>query len=185
MNNRVDFWNFVRFNNVMGEKSNTAKSGKMGCGTLIVIIVVLVVLGGMGINQALGYYYKHCSDQDVFECLMNKVKEPEPEGAVTATGTYSFKDYSVVVIAHIPLKGGGVTGAITGTCEGALKGTFSGENNGAFSGKITGACSPFFVNIPASANFSGTVNKDSKTAPIGFTGRGAGLTHEGSMSLSY
>ena len=59
----------------------------------------------------------------------------------------------------IPLDGGNVTGTVTGTCDGMVKGTFTGKQNGVISGKLTGACSPFFVNIPSSAEFSGVVNK--------------------------
>ena len=155
----------------------------MGCGALIVVILIIIILGG---NEAIGYYFENCSgEEDIFDCLLGKLEEPEPEGAVTATGTYSFKDYSVNVTANIPLEGGAVTGSVSGTCEGKVKGTFSGQNNGAISGTMAGACSPFFVNIPASAQFSGVVNKDSKTVPFSFTGEGAGFTHEGSMSLSY
>lgn len=157
--------------------------GKLGCAGVLIVILIILVFGG---NELFGYYLENCSgDEDVFDCLLNAVEEPEPEGAVTATGTYTFKDYSVNVTANIPLEGGNVTGSVSGTCDGKVKGSFSGQNNGAISGSMTGACSPFFVNIPAGAEFSGVVNKDSKTVPINFTGQGGGLTHEGSMSLSY
>lgn len=66
-----------------------------------------------------------------------------------------------------------------------MNGTYNGRPNGAISGKMTGVCSPFFVNIPASADFSGTVNKTGKTVPITFTGRGGGFSHNGATALSY
>jgi hypothetical protein len=78
-----------------------------------------------------------------------------------------------------------VTGSVSGTCEGRVKGTFNGQPNGAISGTLSGVCSPFFINIPASAEFSGTVNKTGKTVPIEFTGKGGGITHEGAMSMTY
>ncbi|OGY32799.1 MAG: hypothetical protein A3A61_03340 [Candidatus Woykebacteria bacterium RIFCSPLOWO2_01_FULL_43_14] len=161
------------------------KKGGLGCGTFMAFVLVLLILVAIGSNEAVGYYLKHCSGENLFDCLLDRVEEPEPQGAVTATGTYSYKDYSVVVTMNIPLEGGSVTGSMSGTCDGSVKGSFSGQNNGVISGKITGACSPFFVNIPASADYSGIVNKDSKTVPVSFTGRGAGLTHKDSMSLSY
>lgn len=162
-----------------------AKKG-VGCGALIAFIIITLILVSLGANEGVKYYFKHCEDlEEPFECLLNNLEEPEPQGAVTAIGTYSYKDYSVVLTMKIPLDGGGVTGSISGACDGAVKGNFDGQSNGAISGKISGVCSPFFVNIPASADFSGVVNKDSKVVPISFTGRGAGLTHKDSMSLAY
>ena len=148
-------------------------------------LLVLVALVLIGSNEAMGYYYSHCDTDDIFECLFSGLDEPEPEGAVTATGTYTYKDYPLTVTMTIPLDGGNVTGTVTGTCDGMVKGTFTGKQNGVISGKLTGACSPFFVNIPSSAEFSGVVNKTGKTVPIDFTGKGGGFTHKGSMSLSY
>lgn len=161
------------------------KKGGLGCGTVIAIVLVVFILLVVVSNAAFGYYLKHCQDEDLFDCMLNKLEEPEPEGAVTATGVYSYKDYSVTVTANIPLEGGTVTGSVSGTCEGSVKGSYDGNNNGVFSGKLLGACSPFFVNIPASATFSGTVNKDSKVAPINFNGGGGGFNHSDSMTLSY
>lgn len=166
-------------------KSVPAKSGGIGCGTLIAFFLVLLILVVIGSNAAVGYYFQHCQGEDLFECLLNRVEEPEPEGAVVATGVYNYDDYSVTVTANIPLAGGAVTGSVSGTCDGKLKGTFNGQDNGQISGTIAGTCSPFFVNVPAGATFGGVVNKDSKTVPINFTGKGVGLTHEGSMSLNY
>jgi len=150
----------------------------------ILILLILVVLGS---NEAVGYYFSRCDDEDFFHCLMESLEEEEEpaEGEVVATGVYDYKGYSVTITANIPLGGGAVTGTISGTCEGMVKGTFNGQQNGAISGTMTGACSPFFVNIPASAEFTGTVNKTSKTVPFSFTGKGGGLTHQGSMPLTY
>lgn len=164
--------------------TSPAKRG-MGCGTIVGFLIVLVILVLVGGNAALGYYLGHCGDEELLECLMDRTEDEEPEGAVTATSEYSYKDYPVTVTANIPLEGGVVTGSISGTCDGKLKGTFSGKNNGVISGTLVGGCSPFIANIPASAEFSGVVNKDSKQVPISFTGKGAGLTHQGSMTLSY
>ena len=162
-----------------------AKTGKMGCGTMILIITILVMFVAVAGNEAFGYILSHCGDDDIIFCLLGRVDESEPQGAVVATGVYTYKDYSVTVTANIPLEGGAVTGSMSGTCAGKLKGTFTGQNNGAFSGTIVGSCSPFFFNVPVSATFSGTVNKDAKNAPISFIGKGAGITHNGSLFLAY
>ena len=149
---------------------------------LIVLILLLV-----GANEAVGYYYGHCGHVDLIDCMLGNLEdEEEPEeGTVVATGTYTYKGYSVDVSANIPLGGGAVTGSVSGTCEGMINGTYNGQPNGSISGSMSGACAPFFINIPSGAEFSGTVNKSGKTVPFGFTGKGGGLKHEGSMTLSY
>ena len=141
----------------------------------------------LGSNEAVGYYFSHCSDEDAFDCLMRGLEEDEPEeeGTVVATGVYTYKDYAVTVTAHIPLAGGAVTGSFSGTCEGRVQGTYDGRPNGVISGSMSGACSPFFINIPASADYSGSVNKAGKTVPISFNGRGGGIKHEGALTLTY
>lgn len=160
---------------------------KLGCGPLAAILLVLVALILVGSNAAVGHYYSNCQDVALFDCLMNRLEdEPEPEeGTVTATGTYSYKGYDVNITMNIPLKGGAVTGTVSGTCDGAVKATYNGQANGKISGTLSGVCSPFFVNIPSGGDFSGTVNKSGKTVPITFNGRGGGLDHTGSMTLTY
>lgn len=158
---------------------------KPGCGPLAAFILIVLILLLVGSNEAVGYYFSHCDQDDAFDCLMDSLEEEPEEGSVAATGVYEWKGYEVTITANIPLAGGAVTGVVSGTCEGKVNGTYNGQPGGAISGKMTGACAPFFVNIPASADFSGTVNKSAKTVPFGFTGRGGGLTHEGSMTLTY
>lgn len=149
----------------------------------ILIVFILLLIGS---NEAVGYYFSHCDRADIIDCFLGTMEEEEePEGSVTATGVYTYKGYEVTITANIPLSGGNVTGTVSGTCEGAVKGTFSGQDNGTISGIMTGVCAPFFINIPASANFNGTVNKTGKTVPFSFTGKGGGISHEGSMTLSY
>ncbi len=160
---------------------------KVGCGPLAVFLLVVVALILIGSNEAIGYYYAHCREMDIMDCLMNGLEDdkgPE-EGTVVASGVYEYKGNSVTVTANIPLAGGTVTGSVSGTCEGSLKGTFSGQQNGVITASMSGVCSPFFVNIPASAEFTGTVNKSAKTVPVSFQGGGGGMTHADSMVLSY
>lgn len=155
---------------------------------MIIIFIIGVLL--IGANEAVGFYFSECQDMDIIDCSLSLVdgeeeEEEQEEGTVVATGQYDYKDFSVTVTANIPLEGGSVTGSVSGTCSGKVSGTYNGQNNGAISGKLSGACSPFIINIPAGADYGGTVNKTSKTVPINFTGRGGGLTHEGSMTLTY
>lgn len=167
------------------ESTSGGKSGGLGCGAIIAIVLVLLILATLGGNELFGYYLANCSEEDFIECLLDAAEEPEPESAVTATGTYTYQDYAVTVSANIPLAGGAVTGSVSGTCDGKVMGTFDGQDNGVISGTMAGGCSPFFINVPASATFSGTVNKTSETVPFSFNGAGAGLTHEGTMTLTY
>lgn len=168
------------------ETSTAPKPRKMGCGGMIMFLIVLVILFGFGLNTAFGYYARHCVDEDIIECLMNRTDDDQPaEGSVYATGTYTYKDYSAVLTLYIPLDGGTVTGNVTGECDASVDGAFSGNDSGVIEGTIVGTCSPFVINIPASAEFSGIVDKTNKTVSISFTGKSAGITHKDSMSLSY
>jgi hypothetical protein len=159
-------------------------ASKIGCAPMAAFLLILLILIGLGSNEAIGYYFSHCENENILECLFAGLDEPEPKGVV-ATGTYDYKGNSVTITANIPLEGGAVTGSVSGACEGTVKATYDGQQNGAISGRMSGVCSPFFVNIPASADFNGSVNKTSKTVPFRFTGKGAGITHEGAMALTY
>jgi hypothetical protein len=149
-------------------------------------LIILLILVGLGANEAVRFYYVHCRHTELFDCLIGSLNdEEESEGTVAATGVYEYKGYSVSVTMNIPLDGGKVSGTVSGECSGSITGTFNGKSNGAVSGTMSGVCSPFFVNIPASAEFSGTVNKSSKSIPISFNGRGGGFSHQGTMTLVY
>lgn len=173
------------------DKTAAAKS-KSGCGPLAIIVILFVIIASLfGINEGIEAYSLKCNEgENIMDCLGRReieesLTEEQKNSLVTATGQYSFNDYSVTVTAKIPLAGGPVIGTMSGTCSGKLRGSFSGKDNGGIEGKVKGSCSPFVVALPAGATFAGSVNKDAKTVPIGFIGKGAGLTHEGSMVLSY
>lgn len=166
--------------------TNTVKqsSPKMGCGAFIAFCIIAFVLLGVGLNQAAGYYYEHCSDEDIFECFLGKKEEPEHIG-VTAKETYTYKDYAANFTFYIPLEGGDVTGNIDGVCDGIVKGSYNGQENGMISGQMTGYCDPFFVKIPAKGSFNGTVQKDAKKVPLFIKGSGGGLNKEDSLMLTF
>lgn len=164
------------------------KSGKkVGCGPAIIFGIILAFLIGAGSNEAYGHYLSECGDaDDILSCMLDWSEETVPEGTVAATGVYTYKDYSATLTLHIPLEGGTVTGDISGVCDGRVTGgSFSGQDNGVISGSLSGSCDPFFVNIPASGSFSGTVNKENKVVPLTVTGTGGGISKTDSMSLSY
>ena len=146
------------------------------------ILLVALILLMIGSNEALGYYFSHCETDEPLNCLLQSLGEEPDEGEVVATGTYEYKGNTVNVSMNVPLGGGSITGFVSGTCDGRVAGSVSGQS---VSGTMSGACSPFFVNIPASATYSGSLNKASKTISITFNGSGAGFHHGGSMVLSY
>lgn len=171
---------------------NNSAGKKGGCGPLAIFVILIIIVAAIfGINEGFEAYSLKCSEgENIWDCLTRReeeesLTEEQKNSLVTASGPYTYKDYSVTITAKIPLSGGPVTGSISGTCTGKLTGSFGGGDNGGISGKITGVCNPFLVNIPASADFNGTVNKEGKIVPINFSGRGAGLTHDGSMTLAY
>ena len=178
----------IIYNNFMAENT-VAKSPKAsGCGPMMFFIILIAIATFIfGANAGIGFYGANCGDLSFFECIDEIMAEEESAGndVVTATGPYSYKDYSITMTAQIPLEGGEVTGSVTGDCNGKVKGIYDGQNGGSITGKLAGACNVFFVNVPASATFSGVVNKDSKTVPINFQGSGGGFSHNDSMSLAY
>lgn len=158
------------------EKTASA-SKKTGCGPLVIVAIIVVVIALIfGADRAI----KALNSLEGVE-----LTDDQKKTLVTASGPYTYKDYTITLTAEIPLGGGPVNGTISGVCEGDLTGTFDGKDNGAISGQIAGTCSPFVVPVPASANFSGTVNKESKTVSIRFSGKGPGFSHSDSMTLTY
>lgn len=164
-------------------------ANKLGCAPAAAIIVLIFLMVFFGANEGVGFYYTSCDEDDgnFISCLLGEMMseeeggEPE-EGTVTAVGAYEYKGYAVTITLNVPLHGGAVNGTVSGTCEGPIKGNYAG---GAITGNMSGVCAPFFVNIPASAEFTGSVNKSAKTVPVSFSGRGGGLSHEGSTTLTY
>ncbi len=151
-----------------------------------ILLLIIMLIVSVGINEGIEEYFVDCEDKDLVDCALSITDEEEEEpeeGTVVATGAYEYKGNTVNITMNIPLTGGSVTGSVSGTCEGNVKGTY--VNGGSISGKMSGVCAPFFVNIPASADFSGSVNKAGKTVPISFNGTGGGFTHEGSTTLVY
>ena len=178
----------IIYNNFMAENT-VAKSPKAsGCGPMMFFIILVAIATLIfGVNAGLGWYGPNCGGLSFSECIDEIMTEEEEvdEDVVAATGPYAYKDYSIVMTAQIPLDGGAVEGTITGDCNGRVTGSYDGQNGGSITGKMAGSCNIFFVNVPASATFSGVVNKESKTVPINFQGSGGGFSHEDSMSLAY
>lgn len=164
-----------------------ATKGGLGCGVILIIIIVIFAVAGIGSNAIIGHYYQKCGFMGItVECFQKISDEEDAEkGAVVATGTYKISGYYSNVTMNIPLEGGDVTGSFEGTCTGQMKGTYDGNNHGKLEGKLSGTCSPFVVNIPATGDFHGVVNKDNKTAPFYFSGSTPVRDHTDNMTVSW
>lgn len=75
-------------------------------------------------NAGVGHYMENCEEgKDVLDCMVAIAQEDKAEGAVAATGVYTYQDYSATFTLNIPLEGGTVTGKTAGTCNRVAKGT--------------------------------------------------------------
>jgi hypothetical protein len=153
---------------------------------LIFFVIFLAIL--FGIDLGFIFFTKECMDESLVQCV-ESIMEPEEEdtrtGTVTATGVisgeYGGETRAVNVHLTFPTEGGAVTGSFDGDCEGNIKGTYAGSN-GAISGKGNGSCA--FI-MPASGEFSGTVNESSKSVSVSGSGRAAGFSGSGSLNLGW
>jgi len=84
----------------------------------------------------------------------------------TASKTFSYQGYSITMNINVPKNGGKVTGSISGDCTGSIYGTYDGQDNGMVRGHADGTCQAFFLQIPGTVNFHGTVDKVNKTADL-------------------
>ena len=156
---------------------------------LIALLLVALIYGIDEVIMAL----RECGDLSFQQCIGLKPNKPSSEEAqknmAMASGKYSFEDYGVTISADIPLDGGKVSGKVSGTCNGRLSGSYDGKDNGKIQGTLQGSCTiPLIgvpVKVPASADFNGIVAKGQKKVPIEFTGKGAGVEHSGSLTLTY
>jgi len=171
---------------------NMRASSQRGMGWLMILFIIILILVLMLLfDQAYIVGKQKCVGEKIWDCAFDILlggdeETPPAEGSVTAAGTLSgeFKGetHSVDITMNIPLEGGAVTGSFSGDCDGSITGTYAGGDNGAISGSGSGKCA--FV-IPASGNFSGSVNKASKTVNINGSGSALGITKSGSMTLSW
>lgn len=159
---------------------------------MMFLFLMLVLLALLGIDYGYIFYSKNCSDISVGQCVKEQINPPFKEitptpvkTPITATGSFSVKKYNVQISATFPPDGGAVYGTFSGTCEGNITGTYAGGEGGTISGKAVGSCTPLLIALPASAEFSGTVNQVQKSIPITGTGSTAGISGTGSLTLTY
>lgn len=175
----------------MDEAPVVVKKSGMVCFSILALLIVLFMIVIFGVDEGYGFYSAHCGGENIIDCMLNKsdtmeLTPSEKSSMVTATGTYSFKGYSVDVKANIPLSGGPVTGVVTGDCFGKMQGRFDGLDRGILSGTMNGACGAFLLNVPASATYNGSVFESSRIVRFSFSGQTTGgLSHDGEMELKY
>lgn len=82
----------------------------------------------------------------------------------TANKSITYNGYSVNISLVIPQNGGVISGTVSGDCNGKITGKYDGQNNGVMNSQSNVNCSLLFVQIPGTATFNGTLNKENKTA---------------------
>jgi hypothetical protein len=155
----------------------------------IILFFVFLILLITGIDLGFIEYQKLCHGESIGKCW-NERNYPTPTPApnrtvVSAKGSIGADKYNVQVTLNVPLEGGAIEGTFSGTCNGTITGDFTGGENGTLTGKAFGSCSPVLVPLPASAEFTGKVDQRSKNVPISGNGNVAGVSKEGSITLTY
>lgn len=171
-------------------KTYSYQSGVTTLGALLFVIAFFLVL--FGIDLGVVEYFNYCGDEQIDDCIAGRNKTSQQPAAETAAarppiiahGSFSYKNYSVTVTMNIPSDGGAVVGKAAGDCNAKITGTFSGGDGGVIKGKAFGSCSPFFVPIPAHAEFTGSINRIQKTVPISGTADAFGIKKSGSTTLT-
>lgn len=155
---------------------------KAGFSTLLFIFLLFFFLLGLGFAGDY-LYIAYTKSQNIYP-----TPTPVPGQTLTpvsATGSFQKDKYSVSITMNFPEEGGGVTGSFSGDCSGNIQGVYEGKESGKIMGKAVGSCDPFFVPVPASAEFEGMVNSDTKIVLINGTGSAMGFSGSGNVTLSY
>lgn len=157
-------------------------NSQSGISSILLIFIILLLLVG-GVVFADFTYIANQEQKNIYPTptpAPNQVITP-----VTARGTFSKGKYNVNVVLNFNLEGGVVSGEFSGDCSGNISGNYDGKDNSVISGKAVGSCDPFLVPVPASANFSGTVNQQQKNISITGTGTAIGVSGSGSLILTF
>lgn len=159
-----------------------SKSKDSGFSSILILFIIFLLFFGAIFIADLIYI------ADIKNDNVSPAVTPIPEKTqtpITARGTINKNKYSANITLHFFEEGGAVTGEFDGTCEGNISGYYDGGDGGTISGTAAGSCNPFFVPVPASGTFSGTVNMQNKTVPIIGTGSAAGFSGSGSFTLTF
>ncbi len=155
---------------------------RSGFSVILLLFLILFFLAGAGFAGDLLYIY--------YQKKQNIYPTPTPVPGqtytpLTATGSFQKDKYGVSISLTFPKEGGSVTGSFSGDCNGTIRGAYDGETTGMIRGKAVGSCSPFSIPVPASADFTGTVNMATKSIPITGTGSAMGFSGSGNVTLSF
>lgn len=157
-------------------------SSQAGMASIFLFIFAVLILLGVFIGLDFAYV-SYTQRQNIYPTVTpypGQVLTP-----ITAHGSFSKDKYSIDITLNFALEGGSVTGKFSGDCSGNITGYYDGKDGGAISGKAVGSCDPLLVPIPASATFTGNVFHKQKNIPITGTGSAAGISGNGSLTLSF
>jgi len=148
---------------------------------ILLLFLILFFLAGAGFAGDL-LYIDYQKRQNIYPAptpVPGQIFTP-----ISASGSYQKDKYGVFISLVFPKEGGSVTGSFSGDCNGTISGFYDGETTGMIRGKAVGSCDPFFVPIPASADFTGNVNMATKSIPITGTGSAMGFSGSGNVTLT-
>lgn len=155
---------------------------KQGFSVIVMLLLILFFLTGIGFAGDY-LYISYIKSQPIYP-----TPTPVPgqtSTPVSASGSFQKDKYSVSITMNFSEEGGGVTGSFSGDCSGNIQGVYEGKESGKIIGRAVGSCDPFFVPIPASAEFEGVVEGGTKTISITGTGSAMGFSGSGNVTLSY
>jgi hypothetical protein len=157
-------------------------NNQSGIASIILILIILLLFIGTFIAADFAYI----ANQEKQNISPTPIISPEQTHTpIIAHGTFNKDKYNVNLVLNFNLEGGVVSGEFSGDCSGNITGNYDGKDKGVITGKAVGSCSPLFIPIPASANFSGTVSHQQKNISISGTGSAAGFSGNGSLVLTF
>jgi hypothetical protein len=106
-----------------------------------------------------------------------------PKSFYSASTSISSQGYTLTINMKIPKDGGKVYGNISGNCTGAMHGQYDGKDNGKILGQTNVLCNAFFIQIPATATFTGTVNKEQLTMDLKIQAKAESFEKSETVSL--
>lgn len=125
----------------------------------------LVSVAGLLFSSYLGHNNAHVTAQPVKSAVT--ASNYSTDSDYIATKNVSYNGYSINMEVAVPKDGGSVSGKISGDCDGKITGNYDGQS--AINGQANVMCHLLFMQIPGKATFTGTVNKEDKTAQLQVT----------------
>lgn len=128
----------------------------------------------MAIGILLSSFHGHQGNQSITQITSvpsSSVRNDSSYAFYKVYKNFSYEGHNITISLSIPQNGGSVTGNISGDCNGNISGRFDGNNNGNINGEAKSTCQLYFMQIPATATFNGTINKVEKIMQLQVDGQ--------------